>query len=390
MVRIAVIVTARASWAKLQTICEALQQMEDVELQIVAAASALLERYGKVIDVIKNQGFTIAAECWSVYEGETRETSAKETGALVSELASILSRLRPECVVVCADRHEVLGAAQAAAYLHVAVAHIQGGESSGSIDHKVRDSITQLADYHFPCTERAWNRVYGLTGALGRIWNFGCSSIDLATRALTDPPVTDAELGGTGPSMSLTKPFGIVLFHPVTNEADQAYAQMQQVLSALDIRIPWICLWPGEDAGSGGISKAIREAALIQPLRTVRNLPPQRFLKLLTQCSVLVGNSSAGIRESSYLGVPVVDIGQRQWGRERAKHVTWVPPIASEIGQAIRDQIAHGTYPSDRLYGDGNAGQQIAEVLRHVGAGTDTGSEGVEGLPGKKLTIIRR
>jgi UDP-hydrolysing UDP-N-acetyl-D-glucosamine 2-epimerase len=361
--KVCVVVTARPSWAKLQTLCEALSARPDVELQIVACASALLERYGNVSRVIEQQGFLITDRVWSVYEGETLETSAKETGSLCAQLASCIARLRPDVVVVCADRHEVLGAAQAAAYSHVPLGHVQGGEMSGSIDDRVRGSITALADYHFTATELAKYRVYGLTGAADRIWNVGCPSIDLAKRALTEPPVTFEELGGAGADIDLAQPFGVLLQHPVTNEAAFARQQMWETIDGWPRDLQVLAWWPGQDAGADRISKALREEALHRPIHTVRNLPPGRFLKLLTQCAVLVGNSSAGIREASYLGVPVVNIGMRQWGRERGPNVMDVPHDALEIRQAIERQIVHGRYPSSALYGTGNAGERIAEVL---------------------------
>jgi len=363
--RVAVVVTARPSWAKLQTICEALRDTPGVELQIVACASALLERYGRVVDVITAQGFPIAAECWTVHEGENLVTSAKETGALISALSDHLRHLRPSCLVVCADRHEVLGAAQAGAYLHIPVVHIQGGEKTGSIDDKVRDSVTHLADMHFTCTEFARWRVYNLTGSQ-HVYNVGCSSIDVAKRSMSEPPVTAEELGGAGTPIDLTQPFGVILQHPVTNEADAAYQQMAITLeAAARVMLPWVVLWPGQDAGSAGISKAIRvwQDGVMPTFHTVRNLPPTRFLRLVQQASVLVGNSSCGIRECSYLGVPVVNIGTRQHGRERATNVVDVPHETDRILAALQRQIAHGRYPSSTLYGSGDTGQKIAEVL---------------------------
>jgi UDP-hydrolysing UDP-N-acetyl-D-glucosamine 2-epimerase len=281
-VKIAVIVTARPSWAKLQTICEALQQMPDVELQIIACASALLERYGNVSKVIQAQGFTLAAECWSTYEGSNLLTSAKETGALLSDLGAVLHRLRPAVVLACADRHEVVAVAQAASYLHIPVAHLQGGERTGSIDDQCRDAITALSALHFPCTEQAKFRVTSLTGAYDRVWNFGCSAVDLAKRAQDEPPVTEDELGGAGAVINLSTPFLILLQHPVTDEAEHAYAQMWETLRGLP-DMPTVCLWPGQDAGSEGVSKAIREyQELYGTLHTVRNLPPTRFLRLMS------------------------------------------------------------------------------------------------------------
>ena len=365
--RVAVILTARPSWAKLEPVCRALQARPDVELQIIACASALLERYGKVVDIVRQQGYDVAAEVWSTYEGATLLTSAKETGALLTELAAVLLRVRVDCVVLCADRHEVLAGAQAAAYLHLPVVHLQGGERSGSIDDRVRDAITQLADLHCVATKRARHRVYSLTGAWDTNILTGCPSIDIAKDAQHSEPVTCDELGGSGPPLDLAHPFLIVLQHPVTSEADQAGAQMQATLEAVGaVSLPRIVFWPGEDAGSEAMSKAIRVWKDARPdlaIHTVRSLPPARFLKLLTQSACLVGNSSAGIREASYLGVPVVNIGTRQMGRERGPNVMEVGYEAEAIRAATCEQIAHGPYPSSSLYGSGNAGARIAEVI---------------------------
>jgi UDP-hydrolysing UDP-N-acetyl-D-glucosamine 2-epimerase len=358
-----VVVTARPSWAKLEPVCRALKARPDVELQIVACASALLERYGRVVDVIRRQGYTVSAECWTTYEGASLLTSAKETGALLADLGGVLQRLRPDVVAVCADRHEVLGAAQAAAYQHLRLAHLQGGERTGSIDDKVRDAITGLADIHFPATELAALRVYSMTGS-AHVHHVGCPSVDVAKQAQDEPPVTVEELGGAGAPIDLSQPFGVLLMHPVTSEADQAYAQIDTTLEGYYFAAPYlpiVALWPGQDAGADAISKRLREHQY--RLHTVRNLPPNRFLRLLTQCAVLVGNSSAGIREASYLGVPVVNVGSRQFGRQRGPNVVDVPHDAEQIAKAIQRQIAHGRYASSGIYGTGNSGQQIAEVL---------------------------
>jgi UDP-hydrolysing UDP-N-acetyl-D-glucosamine 2-epimerase len=371
MARIAVVVTARPSWSKLQPVCEALKARPDVELQIIACASALLERYGKVVDVIKAQGFTVTEEVWSTYEGANLVTGARETGALLEHLCGHLSRLQPGCVVCCADRHEVLAVAQAGAYLHLPVAHLQGGERTGSIDDRVRDSITALSDYHFTATERAKYRVVGLTGAYDRVWNVGCPSIDLAKRALCEPPVTNEELGGAGPVIDFEQPFVIVLQHPDTRFHEDAHAEMVETLEGIAGHQA-IVFWPGQDAGMEGASKAIRDHRGLY--RTVRNLPPARYLRLLGQAACLVGNSSSGVRESAFLGTPVVNVGLRQWGRERAANVLDGPHDREWIREAVKVQMACGRYPSSLLYGRGDAGEQIAERLMHVCAGTDPGA----------------
>lgn len=364
--RVAVILTARPSWAKLEPVCRALKAMPEIDLQIICCASALLERYGKVVEVVRKD-YDVAAEVYSTLEGANLPTSGKETGVLLQALVDVLSSLRPDCGVVCADRHEVLGAAQACSYLHIPLIHMQGGEFSGSIDDKVRDAITQLADVHCTATERAKHRVYALTGDFERVHWTGCPSVDLAKQAQGEPPVTVGELGGAGAAIDLTQPFAVVLQHPVTNEYDEAFRQMSSTLSAANVcdsQPQLLVMWPGEDAGADAMSKAIRTHPAFEDFHTVRSLPPSRFLKLMTQASVVIGNSSAGIREASWLGVPVVNVGTRQHGRERAGNVVDVSYDPAAIERAIERQIGHGPYPSSALYGSGNAGQRIAEVIR--------------------------
>jgi UDP-hydrolysing UDP-N-acetyl-D-glucosamine 2-epimerase len=361
---IAVVITARPSYARVKTAIAALTAA-GTDVHLIVCASALLERYGHVAQIIKEDFPDLpCTECWTVYEGATLLTSAKETAALLGELCTVLSRLRPTGVLVIADRHEVLAAAQSAAYLHLPLIHLQGGERTGSIDDKVRDSITQLADVHLVSTTTAKHRVYGLTGAWDQIHVTGCPSVDLARLAQTAPPVTTHELGGAGVYMDPEKPFVLVLHHPVTNELASAADQMDAVLDAvLRIELPRVVLWPGEDAGADAMSKRIRLEGNMRTIHTLRNLPPERFLRLLTQASVLVGNSSVGIREASYLGVPVVNIGSRQHGRERAKNVVDVASTVPDITAGLMQQVRHGAYPGSTLYGDGYAGVRIAEVL---------------------------
>jgi UDP-hydrolysing UDP-N-acetyl-D-glucosamine 2-epimerase len=367
-VRVAVVLTARPSWAKLQPVCAALQD-EGVDVQVIACASALLERYGRVVDVVRAQGYDVADELFTTHEGENLVTSAKETGALLSELSPALKRLNPDAVVVCADRHEVLAAAQAAAYLHLPLVHLQGGEVTGSIDDKVRNAITQLADLHCVATQKARSRVVRMVGDADSVIWTGCPSIDQAMQARYTDPVTLEELGGSGHAVDLSKPFAVVLQHPVTSEQD-AYGQMWTTLEAVkQVNLPRIVFWPGQDAGAAGMSKAIRTWIDQNPsevVHTVRSLPPQRFLRLLTQAAVLVGNSSAGIRESAYLGVPVVNIGTRQQGRERAENVRDVPHELLRIVHAIRGQLRHGRYPSSDRYGAGDAGIRTAKAIYRV------------------------
>ena len=363
---IAFIITARSSYTKVKPILDDLQKRA-APFTVIACASALLERYGRVVDVIKKDGFPVEAELYTVVEGETLETSVHESAMLSSSLGHALHGLRPTIGVVVADRHEVLSAAQSCSYLHIPLVHLQGGEISGSIDDKVRNAITQLADYHFVCTERAATRVFLMTNSI-HIYQTGCPSIDLAKQALTEPPVSLTEMGGAGADIDLNHPFLVVLQHSVTNEASHTLQQMRETLAAVkDIALPMVMMWPGEDAGSDGISKAIRLHMNTHPnhaIHTVRNLPPNRFLRLLSQAACLIGNSSVGIRECSYIGTPVVDIGTRQHGREHSDNVMNVYYNHIEIKKAIERQLSSKRhFLSSTLYGDGTAADQSANIL---------------------------
>jgi UDP-hydrolysing UDP-N-acetyl-D-glucosamine 2-epimerase len=368
MREIAIVLTARASFAKYETI---LEHLTDVPTRIYACGGALLARYGGVVDVVRRRFPEIPiTEVYSQYEGAPPVTAAKSAGALVTELAGLFNQNPPCVVVIMADRYEVLAAAQAAAYLNIPVAHIQGGERTGSIDDRCRNAISHLVTYHYVSTRVAGLRVYNLTGDWATIKVTGCPSIDIAARVKDDPPITTTELSGSGVPVDPSHPFIFCLQHADTTVWEESYGQMMETLEALRIAGRAVLIqWPNQDPGSEGISKAIRVFRDQHPemaLHTLPNMEPRRFLKLLTQASVVVGNSSVGIRECSYLGVPVVNIGERQHGRERARNVVSVGYRSSEILDAIRIQSSLGTHPASTLYGQGNAGHQIANALRDI------------------------
>ena len=357
--KLAVVITARPSYARVQTALEALIA-RGIECDVICAGSALLERYGRVADVIRSHGFAVT-ECWSTFEGATLLTSVLETGALCASLGAHLATGQYDGVVAIADRHEVLAVAQAASYQHIPLIHLQGGECSGSIDNRVRHAITQLADVHLVATARARMVVYGQTGSEA-IHVTGCPSVDLALRALDLPDVTVDELGGSGFPIDLDRSFVIWLQHPVTTEMDLAERHAIATATALEpLGTQVLAFWPGEEAGAEVFSKIIRLHQ--HQWHTVRNLPPDRFLNLLTRCDCLVGNSSVGIRECSALGVPVVNIGTRQYGRERGPNVLDVPYQADAIKAAIDRQSRGPFYEPSVLYGDGHAGERIADVM---------------------------
>lgn len=373
MRKVCVVITARPSYSRIRSALEALKARDDIELQVVAAASALLDRYGSVVDEIERDGFEIASKVYMVLEGEQPSTMAKTTGIGMIELATALDNLQPDFVVTIADRHETLATAVAAAYMNIPLVHIQGGEITGSIDEKVRHAITKLSDYHLVSTEQARKRVVKMGEEPETVIVTGCPSIDIAAGVLGDPALNFDPIqkyGGVGAEVDLSNGYLVVLQHSVTTEHELARKHVQETLSAAaDSGIPALWFWPNPDAGSDGTSRGIRafrENRDPRNLHFFKNMAPADFLRVIYHSSCLVGNSSAGIRECSFLGVPVVNIGNRQGGRDRGANAVDVDYDRTAIADAIRKQIAHGRYSSDPLYGDGAAGPRIAAALARI------------------------
>jgi UDP-hydrolysing UDP-N-acetyl-D-glucosamine 2-epimerase len=368
--KICVVVTARPSYSRIRTALSAIQRHADLELQLVVAASALLDRYGNAIQAIERDGFPIRARVYMVLEGENLVTSAKSTGLGLVELATVFDNLKPDAVVTIADRYETLANAVAASYMNIPVVHVQGGEVTGSIDEKVRHAVTKLANLHLVSTELAAERVRRLGEEAQSVHVTGCPSIDIAAEVAASPELDFdpfAKYGGVGPRADLSNGYLVVMQHPVTTEYDEARMQVDETLYAVkDLGMPVLWFWPNVDAGSDGTSKGIRvfrEKEDPSNFHLFRNMFPEDFLRLLCGASAIVGNSSVAIRECSYLGVPAVNIGTRQMGRERGKNVIDVDHDRQTIADAIEEHIRRGKSPRDHLYGDGRAGERIADCL---------------------------
>ncbi len=370
MRKICVVITARPSYSRIKTALQAIEDHPALKLQLVVAASALLERYGTAVNYIEKDGFNIAARVFNVLEGENLTAQAKTTGLGILELSTVFERLAPDAVVTIADRFETMATAVAASFMNIPLVHIQGGEVTGNIDEKVRHAITKLADLHLVATEKARERVIRMGESPEKVIVTGCPSIDLAREVqlngtLDFDPIQ--KYGGVGADMTWSEGYLIVMQHPVTTEYYESRQQIEQTLHAInDLQKPTFWFWPNVDAGSDGTSKGIRSFRERHPMPHVhffKNMEPIDFLKLLQGAQCLIGNSSVGIRECAYLGIPVVNIGTRQNGRERAKNVVDVGYDKGGITHAIKKQVARRRYNSDLRYGKGLSGRQIAELL---------------------------
>jgi UDP-hydrolysing UDP-N-acetyl-D-glucosamine 2-epimerase len=369
--KVCVFIGSRANYSSIKSLMRAVQAHPALTLQLVVGASALLDRFGAVVDVIEADGFLPDARVTMIVEGETPATMAKSTGLGLLELPTMFDLLKPDVVISVGDRFETMSTAIAASYMNIPLAHTMGGEISGTIDESIRHAVTKLAHIHFPANAAAGERIIRMGEPSETVHVVGCPRIDLVSEIARSadgiPHAEWLEREGVGAHIDVTQPFLLVNQHPVTTEFGQGKDQIWETLLALDeLRIPTIMLWPNVDAGSEDIAtgmRTFREKYHPEYIRFYKNFPIETYVRLMLLCACTVCNSSAPIREGAFLGVPTVNIGTRQAGRDRGPNVIDVPYKRRAIVDAVRHQLAHGRYPADQLYGDGKAGPRIADVL---------------------------
>jgi UDP-hydrolysing UDP-N-acetyl-D-glucosamine 2-epimerase len=254
--------------------------------------------------------------------------------------------------------------------MNIPVVHVQGGEVTGSIDEKVRHAVTKLSNLHLVSTAQARERVIRLGEEPSSVVLTGCPSIDIAAEVAASPLMDFdpfQKYGGVGARGDLSNGYLVVMQHPVTTEYDEARHQVDETLYAVKAAgLPVLWFWPNVDAGSDGTSKGIRvfrEQEKPDDFHFFRNMFPEDFLRLLYGATAIVGNSSVAVRECSYLGVPAVNVGSRQQGRERGLNILDVGHNRAEIAGAILEHQRRVRPVSDHMYGDGQAGPRIAECL---------------------------
>ncbi|MCZ6604104.1 MAG: UDP-N-acetylglucosamine 2-epimerase [Alphaproteobacteria bacterium] len=366
--RICFVVTNRASYARIRTAIKAVQEDDRLELQLVLGASMVLHHYGNAAENVLRDGFNPTAIIHCVVEGGIPATMVKTTGLAILELSSIFENLQPDVVLTVADRFETIATAISASYMNIPVAHTQGGEITGSIDESVRHAVTKLAHLHFPATASAGRNIIAMGEPEDTVHVTGCPSIDnLHGIDLSPLNAEFVDNTGVGQTVDAEQPYLLVMQHPVTTEFFEAADQIDATLAAVaGYGLPAIWLWPNMDAGTEAIAKHVREFREKDheaKFHFFRNLPIEQFARLMKNCSCMIGNSSAALREGAFLGTPVVNIGSRQTGRERGPNVVDVSHDQRQICDAIARQIDHGPYPQDSIFGDGKAGKRIAKIL---------------------------
>lgn len=371
MKNVCVVITARPSYSRIRSALVELKKNSNINLQLVVAASAMVNTYGKVVEQIRHDGFEITAKVYNMISGENVISAAKTTGLGIIELSTIFENIKPDMVITIADRFETMSTAIAASYMNIPLIHIQGGEVTGNIDEKVRHAITKLADIHMVSTEKARERLIKMGEIPDRIYVTGCPSIDIADEVrkkydlLRFDPIE--KYNGVGELLQNRNDYIIVMQHPVTTEIEEASQQTKCVLDMvgeLNKQVYWF--WPNVDAGADAVSKEIRiyrEEMKNKNIYFFKNMSPEDFLVLLLGSICIIGNSSVAIRECSYLGVPAINLGDRQAGRERGKNVIDCPYEKARIKTAYEQIVTSNRPRGENLYGDGHAGEKIAKII---------------------------
>jgi UDP-hydrolysing UDP-N-acetyl-D-glucosamine 2-epimerase len=362
-------ITSRAYYGRSQLLIRKLHAHPGIELELMLGGSILLDKYSRhIADDIEASGFNISGSFLNVIEGGNHVAMAKTACLTALEFTNGLHTIDPDIVVISGDRFEQLAIAMTAAYLNFTLAHIEGGDVTGSIDESVRHAITKLSHLHFVTNEDAERRVLAMGEDPRYVFNTGSLDVELAARVTTVVTTEQINDYGVGHQIDVTRPFLVVIQHPVTTEHANREHLEATLKAVAGLAIPAIWFWPNPDAGTAEMSGMLRHVReqhsdLTERMRFITNIPADEFVSLLRQTSCLVGNSSAGIKECSYLGTPVVNIGARQQGRSAAEHVRNVPYDADAIRAAITAHLAHGRYPSSDIYYRPDTSDQILQVL---------------------------
>jgi UDP-hydrolysing UDP-N-acetyl-D-glucosamine 2-epimerase len=375
MRKICAVLTSRAHYGRMKYTLLALRDDPEVELQVVIGGAALSETYGSILHDLERDGIPVHYKVLMLLEGGSPQTMAKTTAIGLLELSSVFEAMKPDIVLVRGDRFETMAPVIAAVYMNIMVAHIEGGDVSGTVDEIVRHSITKLSHLHLTTNEDAFQRVLRLGEEPSTVHLVGSPDIEFIARNkkhIDTLPThifkKDYPIGGVGQPIDPNKPYLVVLQHPVTTEYGDGKAHMDELVAAIkQLRMPTVFFWPNVDAGTDEISKAIRLFINNDDpdyVYFLKNIPPEDFLALVNHAACLVGNSSAGMKESTFLGTPVVNIGTRQQGRLRGKNVVDADYDATTIITTIKKQVAHGKYTPEYLFGEGDTAARIVQILK--------------------------
>jgi UDP-N-acetylglucosamine 2-epimerase (non-hydrolysing)/GDP/UDP-N,N'-diacetylbacillosamine 2-epimerase (hydrolysing) len=371
MKKIAVITGTRAEYGIFKSVLNEIEAKAGLRLSLIVIGMHLSLEFGHTVDEIERDGFKIAAKIAVLHGEDTKASMAKSIGECLTKAAEALKLIKPDILLVLGDRSEMLVGAVAATYMGIAIAHIHGGEISGNVDEPVRHAITKLAHIHFPATQESAERIIRMGEESWRVHVVGAPGLDL----ILNERILGSKKVAAKYGLEVSKPVLLVLQHSVVTEADQASDQIRETLEAVkELKHQAVLIYPNADAGGRRMIRVIKEYEKYPFVKTFKSVPHEEYLGLMRLASVMVGNSSSGIIEAPSFGLPVVNIGTRQKGRQRAGNVIDVDYDRKKIVEVVkkalynrefREKVKHCRNP----YGDGKAGKRIAEVLNEIELG---------------------
>jgi UDP-N-acetylglucosamine 2-epimerase (non-hydrolysing)/GDP/UDP-N,N'-diacetylbacillosamine 2-epimerase (hydrolysing) len=363
---IAIVTERRADYSRFKPILELIRKDPELDYKLIVTGISLLKEHGHDIEVIQRDGFEIEAVL-PMFREEAPDTGGemvRALGRILPALVDTLERLQPDLILTGFDIGANFAAAVAGAHMNIPVAHIQGGEVTGSIDESLRHAMSKFAHIHFPATEASAQRLIRMGEDPRTIYVVGCPSLDVVLGAPVSPKADVLASHGLAPA----HPYVVILQHPVTTEVEQAGEQMAETLAAVqELDLQGVLIYPNNDAGAQQIIRQIERSRIT----VVRSLPPEGFVNLVRYAAALVGNSSSGIHETASLGVPTVNVGTRQQGRERGQNVLDVRCDRREIRQAVATALYDEAFRARvalrvNLYGDGRSAERIVRILKTV------------------------
>lgn len=366
MRRIFIVIERRADYSRYRPILQKLKEDPFFEIYLVVTGICLLETHGKDINYIRDDGFEINAEI-PMFDEKGEDTGAEMVRAMsrvMFDLVNELEKAKPDLVLSGFDIGGNFAVTVAAAHMNIPVAHIQGGEVTGSIDESIRHAMSKFAHIHFPATELSKQRLIRMGEKPELIFTVGCPSVDV----LVDTPVIPKEEVEKALDVDLSKPTLLMIQHPVTSECMNSFDQIKETIEAIkESKIQCIVLLPNNDAGHSKIIKYIKA----NDVRWFPSLSTELFINLYRNVTALIGNSSSGIHETPTLKIPAINIGSRQQGRERAGNVIDVPYKKAKILEAINKALFDEEFRSrvhniSNPYGDGTSSEKIVNVLKMV------------------------
>tara|TARA_A100001015_G_scaffold269533_1_gene321292 strand:- start:3769 stop:4947 length:1179 start_codon:yes stop_codon:yes gene_type:complete len=370
--KICIILVDRANFGRLYPVMNELKKSKKIDQKILVSGSMLLNRFGNTIDIVKKKKFKIDSKVYIELEGSNNLTMTKSIGYGIVEFTNELKRIDPDITLIIGDRYEALAATIASTYLNIPVAHIQGGETSGSLDEITRHTITKLSYIHFASTKKARKNIISMGEDPSKVYFTGCPSGDyLLEKKNNKNQYINLDKLGVGYKVDIKKDFLLVIYHPDTLKINEEKNNIKNLISAInESKIPTIWLWPNIDAGSDTISKELRkfrEKNLDNKIKFIKNLEIEDFQKLLNLTKCAIGNSSSFVRDTSFIGTPVILVGDRQKNRERSNNVKEIKIDKKLILQDLSKIMQNKKkFNSSKLYGDGKSALKIRKILENL------------------------